>query len=72
MRQELAQMKTAAEVEVPGAPNMTTNLCVEFQVRLYNAATKATTCSISDTDRIGNHQERDIYGMTLNEQMHFK
>jgi hypothetical protein len=49
---KLAQMKTAAEEEVYGAVNMTADKREEFQVRLSDAETEATTWSIADTDRI--------------------
>jgi hypothetical protein len=44
----------------------------EFQVRLSNAETEAPTWSIADTDRIVSQLEREIYGITSNEQMWFK
>jgi hypothetical protein len=69
---KLAQMKTAAEEEVYGAVNMTADKREEFQVRLSDAETEATTWSIADTDRIVSQLEREIYGITSNEQMRFK
>jgi hypothetical protein len=69
---KLAQMKTAAEEEVYRAGNMTTDKRAEFQVRLSEAETEATTWSIADTDRIVSQLEREIYGITSNEQMQFK
>jgi len=69
---KLAQMKTAAEEEVNGAVNMTADKPVEFQVRLSDAETEATTWSMADTVRIVSQLEREIYGITLNEQMWFK
>jgi len=69
---KLTQMKTAAEEEVYGAANMTADKRVEFQVRLFDAETEATTLSIADTDRIANQLDRVIYGVTSNEQMRFK
>jgi len=68
----LAHMKTATEEEVHGAANMTSDKCVEFQVRLSEAKTEATTWSIPDTDHIANLLEREIHGTTSNEQMRFK
>jgi len=69
---KLAQMKTAAEEEVCGVANMTADKRAEFQVCLSDAETEATTSSIADTDRIANQLEREIYGVTSNDQMHFK
>jgi len=65
-------MKTAAEEEVHLAVNMTANKCVEFQDCLFDAETQATTWSLPDIDRIVIHLLREIYGITLNEQMRFK
>jgi hypothetical protein len=72
LAKKLAQMKTAAEEQVYGAANMTPDKCVEFQICLSNALTEATTWSIANTDCIANLLEREIDGITLNEQMHFK
>ena len=70
--QKLAQMNTAAGEEVYGAANETANKRVEFQVRLSDAETEATTLSVADTDCIANQLEREIYGVTSNEQLCFK
>ena len=70
--QSLAQMKSAAEEEDHGVVNMTSNKHVVFHARLSNAATEATTWSITDTDRIVSQLEREIYLITSNEQMQFK
>jgi len=51
---------------------MTANRCVEFQVRLSDAETEATSWSIADTDHIVSQLEREIYGIISNEQMRFK
>ena len=69
---KLAQMKTAAEEEVYGAVNMTTDKCVQFQVCLSDAQTEATTWSMADTDHIVSQVEREINGITSNKQMLFK
>jgi len=69
---KLAQIKTAPEEAVYEAVNMTANKRVEFQVRLSDAETEATTWSIADKDCIANQLEREIYGITSNEQMRFK
>jgi len=65
-------MKTAAEEEVYGVANMTADKRVEFQVCLFSAETEATTWSIADMDYIENQLEREIYGITSNEQMQVK
>jgi len=69
---KLAQIKTAAEEQVYGVVNMTPNKNVEFQVHLSDGKTEATTWSIADTDRIWSPLEREINGITLNEQMRFR
>jgi len=61
----------AANEEVYCAANRTTNKCVECQVRLSNAETEATAWTITDTDRIVNQLQSDIYGITATEQMLF-
>jgi len=68
----LAQIKTAAKEEVYGAVNMTAGNHVEFQVHLSNAETEATTWSLVDIDRIVSQLEREINGITSNEQIRFK
>jgi len=65
-------MKIAAKEEVYGAVNMTAPKHVEFQVRLSDAETEATTWSIADMHCIVSQLEREIYGITSNEQMRFK
>jgi len=69
---KLAQIKTAAEEEVCGAVNMTANKRVKFQDRLSDAETEATTWSLADIDHIVSQLEREMYGITLNEQRRFK
>ena len=66
------QMKTAAEEEIYGVVDMTADKHVEFLVRLSNAETEATIWSIADTDSIVSQLEREIYGMSSNQQMRFK
>jgi hypothetical protein len=68
---KLAQMKTAAKQEVYGAVNMTADKREEFQVCLSDTETEATTWSITDTDRIVRQLEREMYGITSNEQIRF-
>jgi len=65
---KLSQMKTAAEEDVYGVANMTANERVEFQVRLSNAETTATTLNIADAVRNENQVEREIDGITSDEQ----
>ena len=65
-------MKTATKVEVHGAVNMTADKRVWFQVRLTDAGTEASTRSLADIDCIVSQLEREIYGITSNEQMRFK
>jgi len=50
---------------------LTTDTHVEFQVRLSDAETEATTWSLADIDRIVSQLEREIYGITSNEQIRF-
>jgi len=69
---KLAEMKTAAEEEAYGAVNMTADKHVQFQVCLSDAEIEATTWSISDTERVVNQLEREIYGITLKDQMLFR
>jgi hypothetical protein len=65
-------MKTTTEEEVYGAASMTADKHVELHVRLYDAETEATMWSLADSDSIGNSLEREIYGITSKEQIHFK
>ena len=67
-----AEIQTAAKGEVDRAANMTADKRLEYQIRLSDAETEATTRSIADTDHIVSQLEREIYGITLNEQMWFK
>jgi len=69
---QLTPMKTAAEEVVYGVANMTADKHVEFQVHLSDAETEATTLSLADIDHIVSQLEREIYGITSNEQMRFK
>jgi len=60
-------MKTVAKDEVYGAVTVTADKGVEFQIRLSNAETKATTWSVTYMDRIVSHLEREIDSITLKE-----
>jgi hypothetical protein len=51
---------------------MTTDKRVEFQVHLSDTETEATSWSIADMDCIENRLQREIYGITSNDQMHFQ
>jgi len=65
-------MNTTRENKVDEVANIIANKRVEFQVGLSDAETAATNCSITDTNHIASQLEREIYGIALNEQMHFK
>ena len=54
-------METPAEDEAYGAVNITANERVQFQVCLSNAEIEATTWCITDTDRVVNQLERDLW-----------
>jgi len=69
---QLALMKTAAEDEAYGAPNLTADKRLQFQNRLSDAGTEASTWSLADSERITIQLEREIYGITSNEQKRFK
>ena len=61
---ELALKTIAAEDEAYGAANMTTEKRLQFQIRLSDAETEATTWSLADIQRVTNQLERVIYGIT--------
>jgi len=66
---KLAQMNTAAEKEAYGVVNITADKHVQFQVCQSDAQIEATTCNISDTDRVVKGLEREIHGITSKHQM---
>ena len=68
---DVAQMKTAAEEEAYGTVNITADMHIHFPVSLTDAQIEATTWSITDTDYIVNHVEREIHGITSKDQMQF-
>jgi len=68
----LALIKVAAEDGAYGAGNMINDSPLRFRICLSDAEREAKTWSLADTDRITNQLEREIYGITTNEQMHFK
>jgi len=67
-----APMKTLAGDEVSGAVNITADICMDFRLYLSNAETEATTWSLAKKNHIVSQAEREIYGITSNEQMQFK
>jgi len=69
---ELAPIKTVAEDKAYGAANMTADKPLHFLICLSHAEIEATTWSVADMERVTNQLERDIYGITSNEQMPFR
>jgi hypothetical protein len=69
---ELALQKTATADKAYKAANMTADKRLQFRVRLSDAETKATTCSFADTELVTVQREREINGITSNEQKQFK
>jgi hypothetical protein len=69
---ELALTKAASEDEAYGAAIMTADKRLQFQNRLSDAETEAMSWSLADSERVTNQLEREIYGITSNEQMRFK
>jgi len=69
---QLALMKPAAKDEGYGAANMTTDNRLQFELRLSDAETEATTWSMADTEFVTFQLQRGIYGITLNDQKRFK
>jgi len=51
---------------------MTTDKRLQFQIRLSDAEAEATTWSLAGTARVTNQLEREMYGITSNEQKQFK
>jgi hypothetical protein len=51
---------------------MTANKRLQFRLRLSDAETEATTWSLPDTERVTIQLEREIYGITSNEQKRLK
>ena len=69
---DLALMKASAEDEAYGAAHMTVDKQLEFQIRLSDAETEDMTWSLADTERVTNQLERELYGITSNEQKWLK
>jgi hypothetical protein len=68
---KLAQMKTVAEDQAYGTVNITADKRVQLQVYLSDAEIETSMGRIADTDRIVNHLDREIYGITSKDQMRF-
>jgi len=69
---QLALMKTAAKDEAYGVANMTTDRQLQFLNHLSNTDTETTTWSLADTEHVTVQLEREMYGITSNEQKRFK
>jgi hypothetical protein len=69
---ELALTKSAVEDKAHGAANMTAVKRLQFRLRQSDAQNEATTRSFADTECITIQVEREIYGITSNEQKRFK
>jgi len=69
---DLELMKAAAEDEAYGAASMTADKQLQFQIPLSDAGTEATTWILADTERVTNQVEREINGITSNNQKRFK
>jgi len=65
-------MKTSAEDEACGAANLTADKWLQFQNCLSDVETEATTWSLADTEWITHQLEREISGITSNEENWFK
>jgi len=69
---ELATMNTAAKEEAYRVANMTADKWLQFQIRLSDAEAEATTWNLADMEHVTIQLERQIYGITSNEQKRFK
>jgi hypothetical protein len=65
---ELALKTTPAEDEAYGAADLTADKRLPFRIRLSDAETEATTWSLADKEHASLQREREIYGITWNEQ----
>jgi hypothetical protein len=72
LAKQLALMKTATKDKAYGAANMTADEQLPFQICLSEAESDATTWSLADTEPVTNQMEREIYGVTSNEQKRLK
>jgi hypothetical protein len=68
----IAQKKSADEAEAYGEAKITASNRLHIQISLSDAETDATTLSLADTKCVKIHLEREIYGITSNEQKWFK
>jgi len=57
-----------AEDEAYRVANMTADKQLQFQNRLSNAKTDATSWSLADTELVTIQLEKEMYGITPNEQ----
>jgi hypothetical protein len=64
-------MKIAAKEEVYWTANMNCNKQLQLQIPLSDTGTEAITWSLVDTERVTNHLDREIYGITSKEQKRF-
>jgi len=69
---ELTLEKTAAEDEAYRAANMTADNRLQFEIRLSDAETEGMTWNSADTECVTNQLEREICGITSNDQKQFK
>jgi len=65
-------MNTATEDKAYGVANMIADKLQQCHIRRSDAETEATTWRLADPDRVNNQREREIYGITSNEQKQFK
>jgi hypothetical protein len=65
-------MKAATEYDAYGAAIITADKQLQFQIRLSDAETDATTLNLADTERVTIQHKREIYGITSNEQKRFR
>jgi hypothetical protein len=65
-------MKTAVEDVAYWAVHITANMRVEFQVCLSDAEIDPTIFRMADLNCIVNPLEREMYGITSNDQMGFR
>jgi len=68
---DLALMTAAAQDKAYRAAKMTADKRLQFQICQSSAETEATTWSLADRERVTNQLEREIYGITSNEQKRF-
>jgi len=64
----LALTKTAAEDKPQGSATITADMWMHCQIRLSNAESEAMPSSFADTERVTEQMEREIHGITSNEQ----